>query len=177
MSRHHLALIALAAAGLLMGHEAEAEEKEEWGRVECVDINRLAVFLGVTITGEQQTPFDVASWVVAPTIGLEYEWRLPVWDERLGIGLTAEVAFGEEAMEAVGLGAVYLHLWERFSVVAATGLHRDDGSNGLVLRGGAAYDFELGPIAVAPALAVDVIRSKEALTIGPVAGVELSVGF
>ncbi|MFQ5652009.1 MAG: hypothetical protein ACE5IY_18920 [bacterium] len=146
--------------------------------------HHFAIFSGATSNIEQKhTNF---------TLGAEYEYRLPVWQNRIGVGAVAERVFADHA-ETVLAGAALLHAGKGLKFLLASGvvvaeehhaetvsLHADaEGGHGeepasgetgtakeFLLRAGLAKAFHAGRFSITPALNFDLINGNLAVVYG-----------
>lgn len=154
--------------------------------------NHLAVFSGLTSNLEYKHT-DLS-------IGLDYEYRLPVWHNLFGVGLFGEVVFAEHTEYLIGL-PIFLHPAGGFKFWAAPGMmiyepivHEDpelhkiksiktdnimasDESSGtkqkLLIRAGGGYDFHIKNFSITPAFSADIIDGHVYL----IYGIYFGVGF
>jgi len=88
------------------------------------------------------------------TVGAEYAYRFrPKWS----VGAFGEYTAG--SLDAVALGAaVFFFPIEPLALMAGPGVEFEDGAAEALLRVGAAYEFEVGEIILAPGVYVDIVN-------------------
>ncbi len=101
--------------------------------------HHLAVFGGATIHHGH----------AAPTFGVEYEFRLPVWQYRLGVGPIVEGIFDTSTASIIA-PAAFLHPWGGLKLLAAPGVEATSGHAAFLVRGGLGYEFHLGSWSLTP---------------------------
>jgi hypothetical protein len=128
-----------------------ATEQEE------VHQNHIALFVGgTTALSPSHTAF---------TLGLEYEYRLPVWEHRLGISPFAEVVL-ESEKAFLGGALVVVHPTAELKIMAGPAFERAAGHTDLVLRGGVGYEIEVSGFSVTPTFQADLVHSEVLLVYG-----------
>jgi len=127
--------------------------------------NHAGIFVGATtgLGDNSSTSF---------TLGAEYERRLPFMGRLFGAGLLIDTAFASGEKETLAAGFVALHPYEGLMIMAAAGtVFTGAGDNAVfAVRGGAMYHFELGKVAVGPAVNLDHANGENALVYGVAAG-------
>jgi hypothetical protein len=103
-----------------------------------------AIFTGIT-TGESTG---------ATTIGVEYEYKLPILEKKLGIGVFYESISGDHDSTLSGIGVIY-HLPHHLRTNLSIGDHASDGHHASITRVGIAYDHHIDSYAVSPTLNID----------------------
>jgi hypothetical protein len=103
------------------------------------------------------------------TAGLDYERLL---NPKLGVTGLAEVVFADHALFIAGAGLAW-HPVSALKLAAIPALEHGDGHSAFLMRGLAEYAFHLGPLSVAPGMAVDYVSSEVAL----VPGIAVGAGF
>lgn len=136
--------------------------------------NHLAVFLGSTYS----TDAEHSSF----TVGLDYEYRLPILHNKLGIGIFGEVIL-EEHHNAYAFGIpVFFHPIGGLKLFAAPALEAAKYAEGTEeekwhshfgVRVGVAYDFHVGKISISPTFAYDYINEHGFI----ITGVSFGIGF
>ena len=109
--------------------------------------NELALFMGVT-DDDQETAFS---------LGLDYEYRL---NRRLGVGGLVDWASGDLRSGVLGV-PVFFHPSERWKLFAAPGFERRESDNNFLVRLGAGYSFDVGPVDLEPSFMVDFVDEDE----------------
>jgi len=129
--------------------------------------HHVSVLLDATSHGPEWTPHF--------TTGLEYEYRLPVWDGLLGVFVEAEVVIAE-GTPLVFLGGVAVHPWAglRTFVAGGTELAAEDPHPHGLVRMGVGYDFEVWRLTLSPTFAADWLQGNHWVF---VYGLSLGVGF
>jgi len=146
--------------------------------------NHLAIFSGLTSNMKHEhTDFS---------LGLDYEYRLPMWHDLIGIGLFGEVVFAEHTEYLAGI-PIFLHPVGGLKFWAAPGLlmmevadhtteehlfHKSnnnelfaDGESTTIeqeflIRIGFGYDFHVKNVSISPALSADIINGHLSLVYG-----------
>lgn len=182
-------LIILIAISILSSQIFLAKENSD---NHYVHHNHLAIFSGLTSNLEYKHT-DLS-------VGLDYEYRIPLWDNILGIGLFGEIVFAEHTEYLVGL-PIFLHPFGSFKFWAAPGImiyepivHYDpelhkikniktnqifatDESSGseqkLLIRIGGGYDFHIKNFSITPAFSADIVDGHLYL----VYGIYFGLGF
>ncbi len=135
------------------------------------------------------------------SIGLDYEFYIPVTNPKMGIGFIAEIAMAEHTEYILAI-PLFIHPIDNFKAFIAPGFlisshdetHTDETDNGLLVkpkdailscdcetapeshflfRIGAGYDFHFGRISVSPTIAFDQVQCCAYL----VYGISVGVGF
>jgi hypothetical protein len=105
------------------------------------------------------------------TLGLVYERRLR---RGFGVGVFGEYVFGEKQVPVCGALFV-LHPTERLTLSVGVGAEFDDGEAERLVRLGGMYRlYERGGFAIAPAIHVDFLETRDPVAI---LAVEISRGF
>ena len=126
--------------------------------------NHAAIFLGAT-SGSDHTD---------PTVGIEYEYLLPVMDKQLGLGVVGEGIFGDPKALVYVAGIVY-HPKQVPGLKAnlSFGGETKADHNETVVRVGVGYDLHYNNISYGPVYNFDTIGSHEA----HVFGIAVGMGF
>ena len=124
----------LICTGILLSFNAYAGEGN----------SHAAIFTGVT-SGEEAA--DI-------TVGVEYEYKLPILDRKLGIGFFFENISSAPNSTVVGGGLIY-HLPHHFRINAGAGEHAVKGHTLSITRAGLAYDHHVGKYALSPTVNFD----------------------
>ena len=132
-----------AALVLVAGPARAADEPDQ----EPESRNEVAFFMGVT-DDDQETAFS---------LGLDYEYRL---NRRLGIGGLVDYAFGDLRSGVLGV-PVFFHPSEKWKLFAAPGFERRESENNFLVRLGAGYSFDVGPVDLEPSFMVDFVDEDE----------------
>ncbi len=148
-------------------HEAEKEHHDE----HHVHPHHIAIFGGAT------TPADYFELdYTEPTAGIEYEYRLPFWNQVLGIGVFGEVIFADH-LAYLGGGLLFAHPIGGLKIFAGGGVEAVDEEDGMhtesLIRGGAGYDFHFGQFSAGPLISVDYIHEHFYLVYGLSFGIGL----
>src|SRR2546423_10871622 len=149
---------ALVVASLLCSCPVFAEEAAEEEHVHHE--NHAGVFAGATTgLGDASTTHV--------TIGAEYERRLTFINHKLGAGVLIDSAFGD-VTETLVVGFVAVHPVQGLMLLGGAGaVMTGFGDNAtFAVRGGAAYFFELGKLAVGPAVNIDHANGESAIVYG-----------
>ena len=109
--------------------------------------HEVAFFMGATDDDEE----------VAFTLGVDYERRLT---PLLGIGGLVDFALGDLRSAVFGV-PVFFHPTERWKLFAAPGFERREGENNFLVRLGAGYSFDVGPVDLEPSFMVDFLDEDE----------------
>jgi len=120
------------------------------------------------------------------TLGLEYAYRLSIWQNRLGIGVVAERVFADFS-ETLLAGNAIAHLGHGFKALVASGIvfaqeeHIVDAGpeetghgeaaqsetvRELLIRTGVSKDFHVGNFSLTPTLNLDFINGSAVLVYG-----------
>ncbi len=129
--------------------------------------NHAAVFLGVTKT----------SSATDPTVGIEYEYRTPLWDKRIGIGLVGERIFGDKYDANLFVAGVVVHPWKDSKANLSVGKESVGGKSKNVLRVGVGYDFHYNSISYGPVYNLDRISYDGKTSTSHVIGIAVGMGF
>ena len=157
-----------------------------------VHSHHLALFGGAT------TNLEVKH--TDPTAGIDYEFRLPFWDNVIGIGIFGEAVFAEH-IEFLAGGLIIVHPIAGLKVFAGGGAVRVEHTvqsipetiplkiksdrilaNGSeetevkfepLIRGGIGYDFHFEQFSIGPVVSADYINKNTLL----VYGLSLGIGF
>lgn len=121
--------------------------------------HHAALFLGVTDT-------DAGT---DPTVGIEYEYRTPLWDRKIGIGVVAERIFADYDADLLVAGVV-VHPWKDLKVNLSAGQESSHGHTADVKRAGVGYDFHYNNISYGPVYNYDDIEGHTAHVIGVAVG-------
>lgn len=116
-----------------------------------------------------------------PTVGLDYVYRLRVWEGRVGIGAFGEAIFAEHTEGIIGL-PVYVYPYKGLSLFAGPGVEivteeseadgEEHGSGSdteakFLFRFGIGYSVELGKgFSIMPNIDIDLVRENPALVFG-----------
>lgn len=152
--------------------------------------HHIAVFGGLTTNLELKH--------TDPTFGIDYEFRLPMWNEIMGVGVFAEAVLAEHT-EYIAGGLLFIHPIGGLKFFAGGGairlehevhsdpaihkikydgfLSSDEASTEILykplIRGGIGYDFHIGLLSIGPLFAVDYFDKHFAL----VYGLSFGIGF
>jgi hypothetical protein len=145
--------------------------------------NHVAIFTGLTTNMEHEnTDFS---------LGLDYEYRLPIWHDILGIGIFGEMVFTDHTEYIVGV-PVFLHPSGGLKFWLAPGLvmmetteqseahtfHKNNSNKllsdsdassmeqELLIRIGVGYDISIKNVSITPAVSADFINGHLALVYG-----------
>jgi hypothetical protein len=121
-----------------------------------------AIFTGVT-SGEETAD---------TTIGIEYEYKLPVLERKLGVGVFYEAISSSPSSTVVGGGLIY-HLPHHFRVNVGAGEHVVKSHRVSITRAGFAYDHHIDNYAISPTVNFD----KSSHGTVTVYGVAFGIGF
>ena len=151
----------------------------------------VALFAGLT--------FNLHTEENSPTIGADWEYRLPILDHKVGVGLITDLVFAE-ATEFIVAPAVFFHPFAGLKFLVAPGLvfiedHEEEDAHNevshmhsapllaeveddhnespLMVRLGIAYDIHLGKASITPVLNADLIHEHWSLA----GGLALGFGF
>lgn len=124
--------------------------------------NHAALFLGAT---DSDAGTD-------PTVGIEYEYRTPLWDHKIGIGVVAERILGDHEANVFVAGVV-VHPWKDLKLNLSAGQESADGHSEDVTRVGVGYDLHYNNISYGPVYNMDSINGHTA----HVFGVAVGMGF
>lgn len=102
------------------------------------------------------------------TYGLEYEYR---FNQEFGAGAVYEYVDGAHDSDgvSVALAALYYHPYAGWRLGAGAGREKVHGSHGgyeTLYRVGAAYDFHVGKIGIAPDVSLDRVDGENVLVYG-----------
>jgi hypothetical protein len=106
--------------------------------------NHIAIFTGLT-TGESNA---------ATTVGLEYEYKLPILERKIGLGVFYENVSGDHTATVSGAGLIY-HLPYHLRTNLSIGEHAVHGHKATITRVGLAYDHHIGKYAISPTINID----------------------
>ena len=81
-----------------------------------------------------------------------YEHRI---SQHLGAGAFGDIAFADQTSTTLG-GGVFVHPWERWTLLAGPGVEFSDGDADVIARVGGWYSFPLDKYALAPTAWVDL---------------------
>ena len=152
----------LVVTSLVISGSAFAEEAVEEEHVHHE--NHAGVFVGATTgLGEGST--------TQLTLGAEYEHRLSFITHKLGAGVLIDSALGE-GTETLVAAFVAVHPAQGLMLLGGAGVVMVGfGDNtAFAVRGGAAYFFELGKVAVGPAVNIDHANGESAIVYGVAGG-------
>ena len=109
------------------------------------------------------------------TLGLDYVYRLPVWEQRLGMGAFGEVIFAEHKEYLLGIPLMLKPAGNLFFVVAPgiVIVEEESTDNHFLFRLGAGYEIDLRNISLTPTVNLDFVEGEESL----VFGISLGKGF
>jgi len=124
--------------------------------------NHAAIFLGPTKTDSS----------TEPTAGIEFEYRLPMMNKLIGVGVVAERIFSDHAANLFLAGAV-VHPWKALKFNLFYGQERADGHSDSLFRVGAGYDFHYKRLSYGPVFNIDSVGGHTT----QVAGITLGMGF
>ncbi len=122
--------------------------------------SHLALFLGATYTEESAADL---------TLGLEYEYRLPMFGRLFGTGPEVEYV-NSSHKEFIAIDLFYVHPWRSLKLFGGPGYERVSGTGGWLVRGGASYDVHVGSLSLSPTIAVDRFDEYTAVIGGVAAG-------
>ena len=117
--------------------------------------HHLALFLGATHVEES----------TYPTVGLDYEYRLPFLNRLFGVGPMVEYIHEDHAV-LIGAVALYLHPWAGLKLFSDAGYEYSEEHGDFLVRLGAGYDFHLGSVSLTPTAAVDFVHGHTAIVGG-----------
>ena len=128
-----------------------------------------------------------------PTVGIDYEYRLPVWHNRIGVAAFGEFTFAAHDEWIIGSGVVFrpaeaLKLFagggllfvedseggEVHSIAATTSEENDDSHS--LWRVGAGWEIHAGSLSVTPTLFYDRVEGHGNLVYGVAIGIALGRG-
>ena len=109
--------------------------------------NGVAFFMGATDDDQE----------VAFTLGVDYEYRFA---RRFGLGGLIDFALGDLRSFVLGV-PVFFHPSERWKLFAAPGFERRESDNNFLVRLGAGYSFDVGPVDLEPSFQVDFVDEDE----------------
>jgi len=122
--------------------------------------HHAALFVGIT---DSKIGMD-------ETAGIEYEFRTPLWDRKIGIGLVAERIMGD--MDAsIFVAGVVIHPWKDLKINVSAGQEQKKGNSYDVTRAGVGYDFHYNNISYGPVYNYDDIEGSVAHVVGLAVGV------
>ena len=154
-------LITFYTYGLSQEKEAHSEEEH------AHKPNHLAVSIGGrTDLDENDTAFS---------LGLDYSYQLPWLNNRLRVGVFAELYFLEHKEFSFGIPFILL-VTERWGLIVAPGFekvqHEAEGGEGIekkyefLFRLGTIYLFDIGSWVINPFLYADIVEGKTSLIYG-----------
>ena len=165
-------------------HSQSSLENEHHDDDKHYHTQHAAVFAGVTINLHTEEN--------SPTLGADWEYRLPLLDHGMGLGMITDLVLAE-ATEFIVAPAVFLHPFAGLKFAVAPGLifiqdhtgtettTAGDGVQGapflaksegnhdpssLMVRLGLAYDIHLGKTSLSPTLNADLIHEHWSLVFG-----------
>ena len=106
------------------------------------------------------------------TLGADFEYRLPVLHDRIGVGALAEAVFGEHRATILG-GAIFVHPVGNVKVLLAPSVEFSEGHKEFLFRSGLGYDLHLGQVSVTPSASLDFVSGH----VVQVYGVSLGMSF
>ena len=106
------------------------------------------------------------------TLGADFEYRLPVLHDRIGVGALAEAVFGEHRATILG-GAIFVHPVGNVKVLLAPSVEFSEGHKEFLFRSGLGYDLHLGQVSVTPSASLDYVSGH----VVQVYGVSLGMSF
>ena len=121
--------------------------------------HHFAVFGGLTSNFEaKHTDFS---------FGVDYEFRLPIYNHKIGIGLLGDYVLAKHYEIIVGL-PVFIHPAGGLKIFTAPGFAIVEGvsEKHFVLRIGSGYDFHLGRFSLGPVISADLIEGHVSLVYG-----------
>jgi len=124
--------------------------------------NHIALFSGVTSSEHASDP----------TVGLEFERRLPFMYGMFGIGGFVERVISEHSQSLVGVSAI-IHPWKNLKANFTIGAESADGHSETLHRVGLAYDFHIDQMSVSPTYNFDSVAGYTA----NVFGIAFGMGF
>ncbi len=86
-----------------------------------------------------------------PAIGANYEHGL---SPKVGVGAFGDVAFGGDASTILG-GGVFVHPWERWTLLAGPGVEFVEGDADVIARIGGWYAFPMDKYTISPTAWID----------------------
>lgn len=134
-------------------HEAPHHEEQHHGGEHEYHSNMFALFVGITHEARREN---------APSLGLEYAHR---FNKRFSLGAFSEHAFGHENFWIYAVPfAFHVGAWKAY-VAPGVEDSSEHGSEFLV-RIGAEYGFEVGPIEIGPQLNFDFVDGHTVTVLG-----------
>lgn len=159
-------LTPLSASDFAIQHEDGESHQQKNHQVYS---HHLAVFAGAVSNLEaEHTDFS---------LGIDCEYRLPLWHNRIGVGLLGEIVFAEHKETIAGL-PVFIHPGGGLKLFYAPGIAMAEDEHGrsynhFVSRMGLGYDFHIKSISITPGLAGDLIEGHISLVYGLSLGIGL----
>lgn len=160
----------LSASDFTIQHkDGESHHPKQYHENHQVHSHHLVVFTGATSNLEaKHTDFS---------LGIDYEYRLPVWHNKLGIGLLGELVFAEHKETIIGV-PIFFHPVGSLKFLFAPGMAFTEDEHGhshnhFVSRVGLGYDFHIKTISITPGFSADFIEGHISL----IYGISLGIGF
>jgi hypothetical protein len=109
------------------------------------------------------------------TLGGEAEYRLPVWQRRLGVGVLVDATFGDYAHTIAGglLTARPVPGVSNVKLLVAPAAMRSHGHSYFLMRTGLAVDFHVQSFSITPMVNLDFVKGET----DTVFGVAFGMGF
>jgi hypothetical protein len=109
------------------------------------------------------------------TLGGEAEYRLPIWQRRLGVGALVDATFGEYAHTIAGglLTARPVPGVSNVKLLVAPAAMRAHGHSYILIRTGLAVDFHVQSFSISPMVHLDFVKGET----DTVFGVAFGMGF
>ncbi len=103
------------------------------------------------------------------TLGADYEYRLPIFGHKTGVGLIADFVFAEHRETILAVSFIY-HPTGNVKLLLAPGLafaeEHGHSAEHFIWRLGSAYDFHVGQYSISPTLNFDFIEKHLVLAYG-----------
>lgn len=135
---------------------------------DAVHRHHAAIFVGATT--------NLSADHTDPTVGADYEYRLPAWGNRLGLAAFGEFTFAAHDEWILGGGAV-VHPGKGLKLFAGGGwlfVDEDHDNRHPLWRVGAGWEFHRGRITLTPTLFYDRIEGHGNLVYGVAVGTALT---
>ncbi|MDH4199751.1 MAG: hypothetical protein OEV66_05145 [Spirochaetia bacterium] len=166
-----ISVVLLFSMASLRAEEAEHQTKngQPEEHEEHAHSNHFSLFLGLTSALEANTHEFTA--------GLDYEYRLPVLNRLLGVGVLADFAFGHETT-GIFAGFIGIHPVAGLKILVAPGietLFSVTPATAFLIRGSIGYDIMIDTFSVTPIISADYV--PESRTLSLVYGLAAGIGF